>query len=629
MSKKYSEQDLHKFIRSFVKSEGGELVDTSEEYFEIKFPHSLSSVRYTYQPAIAREKEIDLIATGSPAFEGIVQECLNKGTLSAISIRPKQELQTYLEGLFKDSSHSCDNCEKIRIEDEDLSFCTKSPRCYHRIRGGKIVSTRVVEKRPIKLLQFYFSAIFKNKLRKNEETIKMLVDEDGNIYDCDILANEKLEFLDSPGKIELDLFDDLKLIVDEELDSTLKDKQAIFNLILEKQVTSRLRNLERKMDEEKLEKSISKKNVSFNENEWKKNRDFALQREKESLETLIDVKFLNLLLVNTQKVFFEILLENNSKVRSSFIEGADSPTKVVCPGCGKQVQEGYATEDGLYLCLDCIKQSVETGKIYSKNYELAVDSTTDGHIEKDQGFKCSVCGQLNCTHFEFKCSHDGSSVCISCCALCDKCERLFSVANVTKSMSGKVFCVEHIAKCDNCASYIGIDESKISYDGFTLCTNCRATCANCGRLFSKADVTRSKQSGKTYCAEHIINCENCASPVGIDEYKICYALGKKVCSCTSFQKCSLCEQHYSTESLMEGRCPACNNLSETKESELITPVILHDSSRNKTRKWLVGKNKMNSVIIAKGLFLSTLFVVQGGRVTFQKSVPFLTKLGGR
>jgi hypothetical protein len=80
---------------------------------------------------------------------------------------------------------------------------------------------------------------------------------------------------------------------------------------------------------------------------------------------------------------------------------------------------------------------------------------------------------------------------------------------------------------------------------------------------------------------------------------------------------------------MEGRCPACNNLSETKESELITPVILHDSSRNKTRKWLVGKNKMNSVIIAKGLFLSTLFVVQGGRVTFQKSVPFLTKLGGR
>jgi hypothetical protein len=296
----------------------------------------------------------------------------------------------------------------------------------------------------------------------------------------------------------------------------------------------------------------------------------VLQFEEESLKTRITVKFLNLLFITTEKISYEIYLSNGAVVKSNFIVGLGTPTELECPLCGKQFSNGYATEDGFYVCEDCIRQSLETKRIYSKNFTLAIDNTTNEFIEKDVGFRCSVCGSINSKIFEFKCSHDGSSVCYKCYDICKKCNRIFSVSNLER----------------------------------------------CG------------ESGYLYCKEHIIKCENCGKPIGIDQYKLCFATGKRVCSCTRFDRCVFCGQMYSEESLISGKCPACSNLLEVEYDDACTIIIQKAPQYQKTKKWLVGKNKMNTVVVAKGFLNDTLFVVQSGSIVFQRKISLLSKLRG-
>jgi phage FluMu protein Com len=96
----------------------------------------------------------------------------------------------------------------------------------------------------------------------------------------------------------------------------------------------------------------------------------------------------------------------------------------------------------------------------------------------------------------------------------------------------------------------------------------------------------------------------------------------------SFAKCSSCQQEYSGKSLIGDKCPACSNLNGSTDQELTLAVQNFDSSQRKTAKWLVGRNALNSVVVAKGVFSSTLYVVENGKVTYQRSISFLDKLRG-
>src|SRR3989344_8633241 len=114
MKQSYSETRIHKFIRGYIESENGAINDVSEEYFTIKTPSLLSPLKYTYKPAIAHEKKIDLIATGSPAFNGIIEECLKKGAVSSVDLNSKIEIQEFIKQFFKDYDYQCDFCEKLK-----------------------------------------------------------------------------------------------------------------------------------------------------------------------------------------------------------------------------------------------------------------------------------------------------------------------------------------------------------------------------------------------------------------------------------------------------------------------------------------------------------------------------------
>jgi len=52
-------------------------------------------------------------------------------------------------------------------------------------------------------------------------------------------------------------------------------------------------------------------------------------------------------------------------------------------------------------------------------------------------------------------------------------------------------------------------------------------------------------------------------------------------------------------------------------------------SQIKNSKWLFGKNALNAIVIAKGFFSNTLYVIEGNQVTYHKTISFLDKLRGK
>ena len=105
-----------------------------------------------------------------------------------------------------------------------------------------------------------------------------------------------------------------------------------------------------------------------------------------------------MLVINTTKVTFEVNLDNNSTIHASIILGINHAPEVTCPICRNAFSEGYATQDSLYVCGSCIRQSIDTDKIYSKKVTLKLDETLNEYFEQDAGFVCSVCGKSH-SHF--------------------------------------------------------------------------------------------------------------------------------------------------------------------------------------------------------------------------------------
>lgn len=450
MSTKNADTKIRQFFRAYVESKEGTITEQSDDVFRVTYSNEASSKEYTYQPAVAREKKIPLIAPGSAAFQQILRECLEKGVLCQILLTPKDGFEALLKTFFKDSPFNCQDCHKVTADEETVSICLKSEPCYHQINNAKIISVEITKKEPVRFFQFYFSVTFQNKLRsKNEEIITILLDEKGNSINTDnkdLTGNSALEIQDASGKLKDDVFKTLKTVADEKIAVILKEKVALFDLTISKEKKDRLRSFKKRLRRERREHVISKKH-DFDYLKWQANYEALLKREEESFITNISVKFVNLLVINTTKTRVEINLDNNSTIQSSFILGITKPLEVTCPICKESFIEGYATKDRFYVCGNCIRQSIDTGKIYSTKAPLTLDESLHEYIERDSGFICSVCGKRHSRLLEFKCSHDNSSVCINHYELCDICGKAFSKLNLSYTDEFKrQLCPKHAAK---------------------------------------------------------------------------------------------------------------------------------------------------------------------------------------
>ena len=291
-----------------------------------------------------------------------------------------------------------------------------------------------------------------------------------------VLDNEAIEIQDFKAKLKPTVFDELKAVADKKLEAILKEKLILFDLPLSKEKEAKLKSFDKRIRRERLEQAINSK-YDLDSQKWQATHETLLKREEESLTTNIAVKFINLLVINTTKVSFELNLDNNATIHSSIILGINHTPEVTCPICRNAFSEGYATQDSLYVCKNCIRQSIDTAKIYSKKAPLKLDETLNEYFEQDAGFVCSVCGKKHSRLLEFKCSHDNSSVCIFHYDYCDLCGKIFSKLNLSSTDEFKrQLCPKHIVKCENCQSIIGVDEVKV----------CKTTGKECVTMHGKS-----------------------------------------------------------------------------------------------------------------------------------------------
>ncbi|MCL5876191.1 MAG: hypothetical protein M1540_00045 [Candidatus Bathyarchaeota archaeon] len=437
MSTETADHEIHQFVKAYVKAKQGEMLGETGEVFTVTYPDLKQPLEYTYQPAVAREKNVALLTSGSPAFQQILKECLENGSPCQIQVKPKGDMEALVRRHFKDSPFDCERCHNISADGKTVSICTKPQACYHRINNGKIAAVNVAKTEPLRYFLFFFSATFQNKLRpKNKETITILMDEKGNVgntKDFDpatLLQNKALQIQDHKTKLKPDLFETLKAAADHKLGDILKKKVALYDLPLSKEKKAKLKSFTKRLRRERREQVISKTH-NFDYVKWQANFEALLKKEEEAYLTSVAVKFVNLLIVNTCKVKFEVHLNNKASLLGAFNLGINHACEVVCPLCHNAFTEGYATQDGFYVCPDCIRQSADTAKIYSKKASLSLDETLNEYLERDAGFVCSVCGKKHSRLLEFKCSHDNSSVCIYHYDLCDMCGKVFSKLNLT------------------------------------------------------------------------------------------------------------------------------------------------------------------------------------------------------
>ncbi len=430
-----TDRKIHQFILEFFKAKEWQVEEQTDGVVTVKYPDQ-STQQYTYLPAVARERKIPLLSTGSPAFQQILKESLANGILSQVQLKPKGDFEAVVRGYFKDAPVSCGDCETAMVGEEENCICVKPHPCFHQINNAKIAAVHVGKSESARYFLFYYSVVFHSKLRdKNEETITILADEKGNItineFNLEkILTNPTLEVSDFKGKLKPEVYMELKSKADQSLSDLLKEKVALFDLPLTKEKNAKLKNFEKRLRRERREQVISKKH-DFDFLKWQNAFEALLKREEESYTTSISVKFINLLVINTVKTKCQITLENKATIDTSLVLGVTQNLEVACPICKKTFTEGYATQDGLYVCGNCTKQSVDTGKIYSKKAALTLDEKLNEYIEQGAGFVCSVCGRKYSKLLEFKCSHDNSSVCLFHYDTCDICGKGFSRSNLT------------------------------------------------------------------------------------------------------------------------------------------------------------------------------------------------------
>jgi hypothetical protein len=260
-----------------------------------------------------------------------------------------------------------------------------------------------------------------------------LIDEDDKILsrfdESNLLHNQALELTDGKSKLKPGVFEHLKAEVDKKLSAILEEKVMLYDLPLAKEKKAKVKGYERRLRRERREQVISKKH-DFDYVKWQQNFEALLQREEENCTTNITARFINLLVIVTSKVKFEVNLDNKATISGSFIMGITQPHEATCPTCHNTFNEGYATQDGQYVCPNCIRQSIDTAKVYSKKANLALDEKLNEFIERDGGFVCTVCGKKHSKLFEIKCSHDNSSVCIYHTGTCSVCGNSFSKLNL-------------------------------------------------------------------------------------------------------------------------------------------------------------------------------------------------------
>lgn len=134
------------------------------------------------------------------------------------------------------------------------------------------------------------------------------------------------------------------------------------------------------------------------------------------------------------------------------------------------------------------------------------------------------------------------------------------------------------------------------------------TCTTCGRTVCPDHVYGDALSRRPHCPDHIHSCGICSRTVGPEYVRICRT----------------CEQAYCALCITEPseQCLTCRNLvSATADQPSVATVRGTDPSLARVSKWRLGSNRRYTIVVAKGIVWSQLFVLdRAGTILVRKKV---------
>ncbi|WP_092817990.1 hypothetical protein [Halopenitus malekzadehii] len=136
--------------------------------------------------------------------------------------------------------------------------------------------------------------------------------------------------------------------------------------------------------------------------------------------------------------------------------------------------------------------------------------------------------------------------------------------------TGNGFGISHLHACSECGEL-----HCESYDHIRRCHECDdpfcddhvIECAGCGDPVCDPHSGRCTITGDVYGDSHLATCIECGVLLSRDHAHEAPATDGYLCV-EHFEQCEFCRQEYAPTSLVDGRCPACRNLSPKTEANI-------------------------------------------------------------
>ncbi len=189
----------------------------------------------------------------------------------------------------------------------------------------------------------------------------------------------------------------------------------------------KLEEYEREGDPEKISrqiKFIASIRTKTNYEEINRDKDRALQLEKQKHMLNVNNKLFNTTLIYYPLELFDAVLENQKTkriVEISYDPLTETLNPIPCESCEGEVKDLYLCSTGHISCKDCYHVCESCSKPYCKKCVRIKCELCSKHVCKDCIIRCFRCGKLMCKDHTKQDKISGRVYCSSCLRRCERC----------------------------------------------------------------------------------------------------------------------------------------------------------------------------------------------------------------
>ncbi|MFB6158690.1 MAG: hypothetical protein ABEJ95_03440 [Candidatus Nanohalobium sp.] len=390
---------------------------------------------------------------------------------------------------------------------------------------------------------------------------------------------------------------------------------------------------EAKEELKELKKSVEQKKEALQEEEMEKIDEVI---ERNSVDVNVGLKGLTVASYSSGKLTLKVSDRGiETEVEITYVPATDTFRDLNCQKCGKDIMPNslpLLSEKGDIICSDCGLKCRSCGKTVETKSGTEFDECSICNEEICNGCKqkCGTCGETVCKSHSKKCEQDSKTTCLLCGEACSQCGSFTCDQHLTKGeISEELYCPEHIEECVECGQNIASEKSSYCTScGSSLCPEDKENCRKCREPVCSKHSDKCVECGDSkdpFCSDHGVNCQVCDRML-CEEHRERPLLEEGFVCSEHIEECKICRQKYSTESLEEGKCPACQNIQQkaTVGQEDVDKILKNNS------KAKMGENsKIYTVYIPRRLRRGKIIVFdREGKKISERKTSIIEKLGG-